>query len=303
MVSVIVTTYNVEKYIEQSIKSICNQTYKDLEIIIVEDCSTDSTPQLVDDLAKEDSRIKVIHNPENFGAGWSRRIGISQMTGEYGITIDSDDWIEYDFIESLYKNAIETDADIVSGAMKICYEDGSYTIHSNGDTVTEGYDKVAKYWGQKTVFMNNRLIKKTLFDRVPYCTRRYIEDTSTIIPMVYFANKVVYIDNPGYNYRMNPNSLTHTTDEYKDFIYKGLSYCDLMEFFIAHDKEILKVAKIKEYGEVLRLQLNNMVITSEFINKYGPLWVEFTARFFNIFKIDSLSDKEVEYDKDKVIAQ
>ena len=93
--------------------------------------------------------------------------------------------------------------------------------------------------------MNNKLIRRRLHDLVPYCHRRYIEDTPVIIPMLWYANKVVYTNNVGYYYRLNPNSLTHTADDVKTAIYKGLAFCDMNDFFEAMDPEVFNRIPLK----------------------------------------------------------
>lgn len=101
-ISVIIPVYNVEKYIEKCIRSVCGQTYKNLEIILVDDCSKDMSGEICDDYVKQDTRIKVIHQPENMGLAWTRNMGMAQATGEYYLFVDSDDRIE----ETLCEQAI-----------------------------------------------------------------------------------------------------------------------------------------------------------------------------------------------------
>ena len=253
MVSIIITAYNVEKYIQQTVESCINQTFNDIEIIIVEDCSTDSTLSIINELMSKDGRIRLIKNKVNSGAGQSRRNGLENAQGEYFLLLDGDDWIEPNFIKELYNTAKTTDADIVSGGIKVLRENGAYDITSYGNTITEGYDKVIKFWGERVVFMNNKLIRTSLHNKVPYCTRRFVEDTPVIIPMLYLANKVVYIDNTGYNYRMQENSLTHQATPLKWAIYRALCAIDLIEFFEENDKEMLKILNM---GSNLTSQIN-----------------------------------------------
>ena len=103
MISVIVPIYNVEKYLARCVDSIVNQTYKNLEIILVDDGSPDRCPQMCDDYAEKDSRIKVIHK-KNGGLSDARNAGMAVATGEYISFIDSDDWIETSMFELLLNN-------------------------------------------------------------------------------------------------------------------------------------------------------------------------------------------------------
>lgn len=291
MVSIVITAYNVDKYIEQSIRSAMEQTYNDLEIVVVLDKPTDRTEEIVRRIASEDSRIKIVENETNVGAGLSRRYGIAASTGDYILLLDGDDWLNPDFIEVLYKSAVETGADITSGGVVHRYSDGYYETQCCGETVSEGYDKVVKFWGLKTVFMNNRLIKRHLFEKVIYSHRRYIEDTPVIIPMLWYANKVVYKDNCGYNYRVNDDSLTHTSNPFKEFLFKGLCWCDLIEFFNEKDPGLYQHLDIRTYVRTIFTQINNARFTPEMIAEYPEEWAEFWARLFNLVSVNGIDFK------------
>lgn len=112
VVSVVLPIYNVEKYLNRCIKSIVNQSYRNLEIILVDDGSPDSCPEICDEWAAKDSRIKVVHK-KNGGLGYARNTGIENATGEYICFVDSDDYIALDTIEKAYKSGIESKSDIV----------------------------------------------------------------------------------------------------------------------------------------------------------------------------------------------
>ena len=111
-VSIVVPIYNVEKYLEQCIDSIINQTLKEIEIILVDDGSPDNCPQICDDYVKKDSRIKVVHKT-NGGLSSARNAGIEIATGDYIGFVDSDDYIELDMYEKMYNIAIENNVDFV----------------------------------------------------------------------------------------------------------------------------------------------------------------------------------------------
>lgn len=280
-ISIVITAWNVEKYIEKAIKSCLNQTYKDLEIIIVEDCSTDSTKEILKKLYPGDIRLRLVENKKNVGAGMSRRIGIQKSTGEYVLLLDGDDWIDPDFIEKLAKSAEETDADIVSGGIIVRHPDGAYDATSYGNTVCEGIEKVTKFWKERIVFMNNKLIRKSLHDQVPYCHRRFIEDTPVIIPQLYLANKVVYVDCIGYNYRMQPESLTHKASPFKFALYRCLCAQDIIKFFEEHDKEYLKEIPIAKQYAAQVSQLKQLKPTPEMVEEFKEDWIDFTCRLIS----------------------
>lgn len=110
--SVVLSIYNVEKYLNRCLDSVINQTYKNLEIILVDDGSPDNCPQICDDLAKEDSRIKVIHK-ENAGLGEARNSGLDVATGDFVAFFDSDDYIDKKLFEELYKVIINENPDLI----------------------------------------------------------------------------------------------------------------------------------------------------------------------------------------------
>lgn len=117
LISVIVPIYNVEKYLVRCVDSIVNQTYKNLEIILVDDGSPDRCPQMCDDYAEKDSRIKVVHK-KNGGLSDARNAGMAVATGEYISFIDSDDWIETSMFELLLNNIFQYDCEISCGGIK-----------------------------------------------------------------------------------------------------------------------------------------------------------------------------------------
>lgn len=118
LISVVVPVYNVEQYLEQCVESIRQQTYRNLEIILVDDGSPDNCPKICDILAQKDKRIKVIHK-ENTGTADARNIGVEQANGDYIIFVDGDDWIHKDLISIFYRTLIESSATAVSCEYKI----------------------------------------------------------------------------------------------------------------------------------------------------------------------------------------
>lgn len=122
-ISVIVPVYNVELYLEECLQSIIGQSYQNLEIILVDDGSTDKSPQMMQEFAERDSRIQII-TQANSGASSARNNGISKATGEYILFVDSDDFIENDAVEVFYRRTIETQSDITIGNLRYYYPNG-----------------------------------------------------------------------------------------------------------------------------------------------------------------------------------
>lgn len=263
-VSIVTTAYNIEGYIKQCLESIVNQTYKDIEIIIVDDCGTDGTMEIVHSF--HDDRIKVIKHEKNMGAGWARRTGISACTGEYIITVDGDDWLDTDFIEKLVKNAEETDADIVSGGITYVWNPTFWDVKRFLPHISEGFDKFVDYSNGKIVFLANKLIRRKLYDLVPYNTRRYCEDTPVVLPMLYYANKVSYVDTQGYYYRQHDKSLCHRVNAFENALYKALCSQEMADFFADKGKEYEGMISPSEYiGYIMTLK---NAMTPELAEKY-----------------------------------
>ena len=124
-VSVIIPVYNTEKFLRKCLDSVCNQTLQDIEIICINDCSTDGSLEILREYAGKDNRIKLIELLENCGAAKARNIGIDIAEGEYLGFVDSDDFIDLDFYKKLYGKAKETDADAVKGKLYL------YGINTN----------------------------------------------------------------------------------------------------------------------------------------------------------------------------
>ena len=248
-ISIVTTAYNIEKYIHKCLTSILNQTYKDIEVIVVNDCSTDSTMDIVKQF--KDERLHVINHSRNCGAGQARRTGIEASTGDYVITIDGDDWISEDFIEKLVDNAKETNADIVSGGITIVHNEGYQEIKRFLPKISEGFQKFMDYGNKKIIFLNNKLVRRTMYDTVPYSTRRYCEDTPVILPLLYYANKVSYVDTQGYFYLQHNTSLCHRVNHFEDSLFKALCSKDCMAFFADKGDEYKSLISQKEFIQYL----------------------------------------------------
>ena len=113
LITIAVAVYNAEKYLRDCMDSVVNQTYQNLEIICVNDCSTDKSLEILEEYAAKDRRIKIITNSQNSGLGVTRNVGIDAAHGEYVLFIDSDDWLDLTACEKLLSKAKENNSDIV----------------------------------------------------------------------------------------------------------------------------------------------------------------------------------------------
>lgn len=128
LISVIVPVYNVEQYLARCVDSVRNQSYRNIEIILVDDGSPDRCPELCEEFRQQDLRVKVVHK-ENGGLGFARNSGLDAATGTYVVFIDSDDWISPDHVENLYREAVRVNADAVIGSHTKITSNGTVTPH------------------------------------------------------------------------------------------------------------------------------------------------------------------------------
>ena len=260
-ISIIVPVYKVEQYLERCVNSLINQTYKNIEIILVDDGSPDQCPQMCDDYASEDSRIKVIHK-KNGGLSDARNAGLRIATGEYVMYVDSDDYIELDSCEKLIKNAVDN-VDVVVGAYKEIRPTGvSFQQHTNlnenkiytaKEYVVHSIEKNEWYapaW--LNLYRRAFLIDNDLYYKVGY----YFEDIE-MLPRLFLANpNVRYIDYPFYNYVIREDSImTSSVTEEKINMTIDI-YSEWMECFsTVNDKELqtyLRGILVKYYMTTVR---------------------------------------------------
>lgn len=217
LVSAIVTAYNVAPYIEECIQSILKQTYQHLEIIIVNDGSTDSTAEICDELARQDNRIKVIHK-ENGGASEAKNLGVMHASGEYLTLIDGDDLIEKDLIATLYRHCKEEQADIAMGHyFRYDESDGKFHVfdidhHTNFEVVSPQEAVLRQtHWGKYNnsnyIVTVCKLIKKSCFQNVEFPVGRKFDDEATTHKLFLKANKIVQVNKNLYIYRKRKNSI------------------------------------------------------------------------------------------------
>lgn len=193
LVSVIVPVYNVEKYIHRAVNSLLNQTYQHLEIILIDDGSLDGCPQICDEYAKKDNRIKVIHK-SNGGLSDARNIGLNIANGEYITFFDSDDYLSPNAIEHLLKTAIEQNVDVVCCGINIINSKGEIydymkcdeSFKANGETITKLLLKDVFPYN----FACGKLYKRILFENVKFPIGRIYEDMATIYIVTSKANNI-----------------------------------------------------------------------------------------------------------------
>lgn len=211
LVSVIVPIYKVEPYLRRCIDSIVNQTYTNLEIILVDDGSPDGCPAICDEYAAKDSRIVVIHK-ENGGLSDARNAGLDICKGEYITFVDSDDWIADCFIEVLFKSIQDTNAEIsICNYIRtsISYS-ATIKINKIHKIVLSSTEAVQKLWSEEeTTFVTawGKIYKSILWKDVRFPKGLIHEDEYTTYKLLYQAKKTVFIDIPLYCYYQRSDSI------------------------------------------------------------------------------------------------
>ena len=233
LISIIVPVYNVEQYLRKCIESIKNQTYTNIEIIIVDDGSTDNSGAICDELKQTDNRIQVLHK-KNGGLSDARNAGLKIAKGEFVGFVDSDDYIKEDMFETLYKLNKEHHSDI---AIVSYYE--LYKGKVIGVRDTKNLEELNKIEALKELLIDrkiqsyawNKLFKRELFENIEFPTNKNFEDIATTLVLFEKANKVVLLEDPKYYYVRRDDSIIgvrnyKTYKDYLDVIYDKYLYLD-----------------------------------------------------------------------------
>lgn len=266
LISIIIPVYNMEKYLNNCLDSVINQSYSNLEILLIDDGSTDRSSKICKEYSKKDNRIKY-YKKKNGGLSSARNYGINKCTGKYIGFIDSDDIIHKDMFKILYNNIIKSNAD-----MSICevtrfnkepnyYITDNYQIYNNIDVL-----KIILEDRKIFNFAVNKLYKKELIKDIKFPLNKVQEDVGTIYKFIINTKKIVYTESRLYGYYTRNDSLSNFLT--KKFIY---DYFELLD---------IRAKDLKEYN------LNNYIE----LNKANVI----LGIFINIsFNKDILKDKEI----------
>ena len=212
-VSIIIPVYNTEKFLEQCLSSVCNQTLEDIEIICINDATTDNSSKILETYAQMDKRVKVVELFENSGAGKARNIGIDIADGEYIGFVDSDDFIELEFYEKLYNKARETEADVVKGEL---WEINNNSAAPQLPAIYDLNNLIKKnkayfyYTFTSAIFNKNFLNKYNIRFPENLC---HLEDPYFTIKAACFYNNIAIVDNAKYYYVVTPKTRAKKSDE------------------------------------------------------------------------------------------
>lgn len=210
-ISIIIPAYNTEKYLDKCITSVCRQTFEDLEVIIINDGSTDQTGNIADDWAQRDSRVRVVHTP-NGGVAEARNIGLRHAQGRYIGFVDSDDWVEPEMFEKLVEAAQQDAADIaICGHVRETDDGVLMRLRQpvKESAVWTGHQALVKLLLDYKIraYLWDKLYKKELFKGLTFPEGRLFEDQQVLHKVFEKASKVSYISQPLYHYVQRGGSI------------------------------------------------------------------------------------------------
>jgi len=299
LVTIIIPVYNVEEYLEQCIRSVISQSYKNIEVLLVDDGSTDSSGKICDEYKSIDDRICVIHK-QNGGLSSARNAALNQMRGKYVLFLDSDDYIALDYIETHIELIIQNNADIIMGTLREFWGDLEDKLdYSNRNNIVEIYDTISAL---RMMLMDDKLhhaaagpiYKACLFENIRFPEGILYEDFATTYYLVCNAKKIIFLDDNRYFYRMRPGSIMNSKVTYKDMVlieiankvtedmierYPQLKYAAIRKVVITY---------IKLYSRILYTGLDSFedeqkVIRKVIMNKKNDLFMSKEVR--NVDKI------------------
>ena len=272
LISVIVPVYNVEEYIDECIKSILNQTYEQLELILVNDASTDKSGEKCQRWAAEDSRVVYVSQEQNQGLSATRNKGIDCASGACVLFVDADDYIDPDSLQEMY-DVMSRDSEIdmvvanncvLTQKGEIVYNKEYETEEILGETALErlvfDYKDNSKSF---SVMSCNKLIKKELFQNVRFLEGKEFEDTGIIAPLVGKCRKIVIIPDYLYTYRKRPGSITDTITRksIEDYLANRVFFAEYIENEYPKWKEDVRRVRLSDqivaYFELMMLKNQN----------------------------------------------
>lgn len=260
MVSIIVPIYNVEKYLKRCLESLVSQTYEEIEILLVNDGSTDGSVKIAQEYADKYKNV-ILLSKKNGGLSDARNYGLRYAEGDYVAFIDSDDWIDERMIEKLVLKADSAKADIVCCDMEYVDDDGNRKYSSGGE-----FEIVDVKDFPEIISINNsacnKIYRRNLFDQIEFPVGDWYEDLGTVPKLIFLSERVAKVNEPLYFYYQRTESISHTKNEKIFDIYKCLKSVknfiiertnderyvnEINKMFVIHGAE-LTTLRIKEYS-------------------------------------------------------
>ena len=269
-ISVIVPVYNAEKYLRECISSIAEQTMKDIEILAINDGSTDKSLELLDELSsKYKGKLKII-TKENGGAGSARNIGLDNASGEFIKFVDADDFLRLDVLERMYTLAKENNVSLIRGNYQtivgpIILEDKCSWSDIKGSQIIN-LSQNRDYIITETPGIGNKLISRELIGDLRFPEKTKWEDLALIPIVVASSERLFHMDEPVYNYRVNMNTTI------KDFISKIPNILDIIKCVDTIEEEMKK----RGLSDIYKSQIESLyILHTLFRVENAMLWVNF----------------------------
>ena len=255
LLSIIIPAFNIEQYISRALDSLINQSYKNIEVIVVNDGSTDSTGDIIDSYVKKDNRIKVIHK-NNEGVSIARNTGIHLAKGDYIGFVDGDDTVDDDMFETLIQNAINYNADISHCGYKMVFPSRTDYYYNTGDIVIqdnqEGLKDLLKA-DRVEPSLNNKIYKSSLFKDIRLNSKiKHNEDLLANFYLFKKATKSVFYDKCLYNYMIRKGSAA-TKQVSKNKIIDPILVLEEIKSVLDKESDLYRIAYNRYLSNLIRI--------------------------------------------------
>lgn len=322
MISIIIPIYNVEKYLEKCLDSILNQTYKNLEIILIDDGSTDNSPNICNSYCEKDKRIKIIHK-NNEGVSSARNKGIELSKGKYIVFIDSDDYVSNEHIEVLYDCIISNNVDLVISNLIDISEDGIILNNEEKESFLMNKDQCLKELLSEDNFYHlccGNIYRKDLLEKIRFnCKYRIAEDLDFLYRYIKQINSAYFLSKNTYYYLKREGSATNSI--YSEKWNDELKICNfIISEMVELENNFHKYAKRKyirlNINQAYRFKLNknqtkilknnikiykNEMFNSKLFDNKEKLKIFLLLKSYYLFKIVSnIKDKIIKYKRSLV---
>lgn len=278
LISVIVPVYNVEAYLPRCVDSILSQSYRNLEIILVDDGTRDASDRICDDYAARDPRVKVIHK-ENGGLSSARNAGIDIAQGEYLGFVDSDDWIEPEMYEKLLSLALKYDVKLVCGGrydFSSRRNENSIGLCPKTEEVITGMELLGRTftWDGCDSAAWDKLYHRSLFNEIRYPVGLVNEDVAIFYKLAELVDRAAMCDQPLYHYFHRPGSITYSKLSDKSF-HLVRHTAEVYPYIREHHPELTEQARYQRVRSLISTMLSINLAGEEARKEYGAKYREY----------------------------
>lgn len=286
-ISIVIPCYNVEKYVEKCIKSIMNQTYSELEVIVIDDKSTDGTYDVLLKLKKEyNDRFILLQNEKNSGLAYTRNFGVKKATGKYIGFIDSDDYVAPDYYEVLVEKILNDKSDLVVNDIQLVDESGNNIGNVVKSCILDEVSKVSIIDNGLAASACNKLLRKDLLLKYPFLEGKINEDVASIIPIIVHSDKISYTDKAVYNYVQRHNSIQNSKFSEKRFdMFDSIKVClDRISDDSNYEtyRDIILLHQLLEIYIYILIEINDEDERYNLISKFIDKLNEFGFKIWNL---------------------